>query len=126
MDNQQKIVPLGRLSQIVFDIDGIKVWVDFEVIQIEEDTDHYPALIGLGWDIDMSSVIDLQKRSIIFEFDGARAVIPLDSAEEERYTGPTELKEAEVKEALDFIYNITAQDQEWINPTDEVMLCWEK
>ena len=69
----------------------------------------------------MGSVIDLQKCSIVVEVDGARAVIPLDPVEGERYTKPTKLKEA-----LDCIYNITAQDQEWINPTDEGMLCWEK
>ena len=39
MANQQKIIPLGRLSKIVVDIAGVKVWVDFEVIHILEDAD---------------------------------------------------------------------------------------
>ena len=117
---------MGRLSQIVVDIARIKVRVDFEVIQIEEDAEPYPALLGLGWAIDMGGVIELRKRSIIFEVDGARYVIHLDPAEEERYTRPKELREAEEKEALDCIYNITTQDQEWIDPNDDGMLCWEK
>ena len=39
MANQQNIIPLGRLSKIVVDIAGVKVWADFEVIQIVEDVD---------------------------------------------------------------------------------------
>ena len=47
MANQQKVIPLGRLSKIVVDIAGVKVRADFEVIQIVEDADPYPAIIGL-------------------------------------------------------------------------------
>ena len=47
MDNQQKIIPLGRLSKIMVDIIGVKVQADFEVIQIVEDADPYPTLLGL-------------------------------------------------------------------------------
>ena len=32
MANQQKIIPLGRLSKIMVDIAGVKVQADFEVI----------------------------------------------------------------------------------------------
>ena len=47
MANQQKIIPLGRLSNIMMDIAGVKVLADFEVIEIVEDADPYPALLGL-------------------------------------------------------------------------------
>ena len=34
MANQQRIVPLGRLSKVTMDITGVRVQADFEVIQI--------------------------------------------------------------------------------------------
>ena len=67
MENQQKIIPLGRLPKIMLDITGIKVQADFEVIEIMEDADPYPALLGLDWAIDMGGVINLKKRSMVFE-----------------------------------------------------------
>ena len=47
MANQQKIIPLGRLLKIMVDIAGVKVRVDFEVIQIVEDANPYHVLLGL-------------------------------------------------------------------------------
>ena len=47
MANQQKIIPFGRLSKIMVDIVGVKVRANFEVIQIVEDANPYPALLGL-------------------------------------------------------------------------------
>ena len=47
MENQQKIVPLGRLPKVMVDITGVKVLADFEVIEIVEDVDPYPTLLGL-------------------------------------------------------------------------------
>lgn len=47
MDNQQKIIPLGRLSNIMVDIAGVRVYADFELIQIVDDADPYHALLGL-------------------------------------------------------------------------------
>ena len=55
MENQQKIIPLGRLSKIMVDIVGVKAQADFEVIEIVEDADPYPALLCLDWVIDMGA-----------------------------------------------------------------------
>ena len=88
MANQQKIIPLGRLLKIVVDIAGVKVWPDFEVIQIVEDVDPYPALLRLDWDIDMGGIINLKKRSMVFENNGTRVIVPLDPAEGEWYIEP--------------------------------------
>ena len=70
MANQQKIVPLGRLSKVIVDIDEVRVRADFEVIQTVEDADPYSTLLGLDWAIDMGGIINLKKRSMIFENDG--------------------------------------------------------
>ena len=66
MANQHKIIPLGILSKMMVDIAGVKVYSDFEVIQILEDADPYPTLLGLDWAIDMGGIINLKKRSMFF------------------------------------------------------------
>jgi len=66
MANQQKIILLGRLSKIMVDIAGVKAYADFYVIQIVEDADPYPVLLGLDWAIDMGGIINLKKRSMVF------------------------------------------------------------
>ena len=63
MANQQKIIPLGRLSKIVVDITGAKVRADFEVIQIVEYVNPYLTLLGSDWAIDMGNIINLKKES---------------------------------------------------------------
>ena len=65
--NQQKIIPLGRLSKVVVNIEGVKVMENFEVIQIVDDIDPYPALLGLDWAIDMDGVINLKGKIMEFE-----------------------------------------------------------
>ena len=57
MANQQNIIPLGRLSKIVVDFAGVKVWADLEVILIVEDADPYLALLGLDWVVDMGGIL---------------------------------------------------------------------
>ena len=62
--------------------------VDFRVIQIVDDTDPYPAMLGLDWDNDMDGIINLKRRSMVFENNGTRVVVPLDPVEGEIYTEP--------------------------------------
>ena len=81
MANQHKIIPLGWLLKVMVDIAGVKVLADFEVIEIVEDADPYPALLGLEWDIDVGGVINLKKCSMVFENNGTRIIVPLDPAE---------------------------------------------
>ena len=66
MANQQKILPLGRLQGITVDIEGANVLVDFEVIEIVDDSNPYPSLLGIDWATDMNGVINLKKHKMIF------------------------------------------------------------
>ena len=106
MANQQKIIPLGRLSNILVDIDGVKVWAEFEVIQIVEDADSYPALLRLDWAIDMGGIINFKKQSMVFESEGTRVIVPLDPAEGEIYIEPVR-----EEEEVDHIYKLTVRDE---------------
>lgn len=112
---------MGRLIRVVADIAGVKVLADFEVIRIVDDVDPYPTLLGLDWAIDMGGIINIKRRSMIFENGGTRVIVPLDLAEGERYT-----KSIREEEDTDHIYKLTAQDDDWINPMTDGMICWEK
>ena len=50
--NQAKVLPIGRLSQVLVEIEGLWTFADFEVINIVDDTNPYPTLLGWYWDID--------------------------------------------------------------------------
>ena len=65
--NQQRVSPLGRLPQVPIDIDGVRSFADFEVIEIIGDSRPYPALLGIDWAFDNMAIINLKKRQMIFE-----------------------------------------------------------
>ena len=50
-----------------------------------DDTDPYPALMGLDWAIEMGGVINLKTRSMIFENVEIRVIVPLDPVEGQGY-----------------------------------------
>ena len=61
MVNQQKIIPMGQLQGVTLDIEGVNTLVGFEVIEIVDDSNPYPMLLGIDWATDMNGVINLQK-----------------------------------------------------------------
>jgi len=107
MVNQQKTIPMGRLQGVIVDIEGASALVDFEVIEIVDDSNPYPALLGIDWAIDMNGVINFKKRKMIFEKKSLYVVVPLD-LEEPRYTKL--VYDYESDDDLDQIYRITVQD----------------
>jgi hypothetical protein len=65
------------------DIDGVRTFADFEVIEIVDDNCPYPALLGIDRAFNNSTVVDVKKRRMKFERDGLRVIAPLDP-----YEGP--------------------------------------
>ena len=59
--NQQKIVPLGRFQSVPVDIDGVSTIADFEVIEIIDDENPYPALLGIEWALANDAFINLKR-----------------------------------------------------------------
>ena len=59
---------------------------DVEVIEIVDDSNPYPTLLGIDWAIDMNGVINLKKWTMSFERKSLCVVVPLDPAEGPRYT----------------------------------------
>ena len=103
--NQQKIVALGRFPSVLVDIDGVNTLVDFEVIEIIDNSNPYPALLGIEWALDNYAVINLKNRQMTFEGKGLRVIVALDPSQGERDTEPVRDEDRDV---LD-IYNIIAK-----------------
>jgi hypothetical protein len=62
LENQHKIIPVGRLTGVSVNIDGVCSVEDFEVIEIVDGSTPYPTLLGLDWEFDNHTIIDLKKR----------------------------------------------------------------
>ena len=120
--NQQKIVPLGRFPNVPVDIDGICTMADFEFIEIIDDSNTYLALLGIEWAMENVVVINLKKRQMTFEGKGLRVIVPLDPSQGERYTEPVRDEDQDV---LDHIYNITAKEEDYVDPTAEGIMDWQ-
>jgi hypothetical protein len=45
--NQHKIVSIGHLTGVHVNIDGVRIMADFEVIEIVDENQPYPTLMGL-------------------------------------------------------------------------------
>ena len=48
LENQQKVNPLGRLSNVPVDIDGVRNLANFEILEIIDDSKPYPTFLGLS------------------------------------------------------------------------------
>ena len=106
------------------DIEGASALADFEVINIVDENNPYPTLLGIDQAIDMNRVINMKNRKMIFENKSLRIVIPLDPSEGSRYTDP--VHDYESDDDLVHIYKITARDQDWVNPTADGRLAWDR
>eukprot|EP00253_Pinus_taeda_P004849 PITA_04849 len=56
MENQQKVIPMGRLQEVTIDIEGTSVLADFEVIKIMDDRNPYLVLLDIDWATDMNGI----------------------------------------------------------------------
>jgi hypothetical protein len=113
MVNQQDVSPFGRLEHVPVDIDRVRTFADFVVIEIVDDRCPYPTLLGIDWDFNYSTVVDLKKRGMTFEGDGLRFIAPLYPDEGHRYTEP--IKEEDCAYELENIYKLIARQQDYIN-----------
>jgi len=58
---------MGHLHGVTIDIEGASAPVDFEVIEIVDDSNPYTMPLGIYWAIDMNRVINLKKQTMSFE-----------------------------------------------------------
>ena len=112
--NQAKALPIGRLSNVIVDVEGLHKYADFEVINIVDDTNPYPALLGIDWDIDNQTIITFKKMILCFEDEETRVISPIDPFEGKRYVEPI-YNQGKV-DYLNQIYNVTAMHGYHISP----------
>ena len=84
---QQRAIPLGCLSSVLVDLDGVRNLADFEVIEIIDDSTPYPALLGIDWAFDNQVIINLKKKTMSFESNVIQVIGPLEPALGPRYIG---------------------------------------
>ena len=63
LSNLEKVLPIGRLSQVPVDIEEMRSFADFEVINIVDGTNPYPALVRIDWEIENETIINFKKKS---------------------------------------------------------------
>ena len=88
LSNQAKLLPIGRLSNVIVDVEGLRTYADFEVINIVDDTNPYPTLLWIDWAIENQTIINFKKRILSFEYEEMRVVSPIDPFEGQRYVEP--------------------------------------
>ena len=106
-----KVHPIGHVSNLVVDIEGMKMHDEFDVIEAVDDGSSYPALLGIGRDNDSVAVIKFQKRFMTFENQDVRVIAPMEPQEGWKYIEPVK---DEVGRSLDHAYNISEDN---IHPT---------
>ena len=94
------------MINVSIDVEGLHTCADFEVINIVDDMNPYPALLGIYWDIDNQTIINFKKRILSFEDEEMRVVSPIDPLEGPRYIEPV-YNEGQ-GDYLDQIYNVIA------------------
>jgi len=85
LENQHRVLPIGRLKGVTIYLDGVRTKVDFEVVKIVDGTTPYPTLLGLDWVFDNKAIINLKTRKMTFELKEYRFIAPLDPSEGERF-----------------------------------------
>jgi hypothetical protein len=89
LENQHRVLPIGRLKGVTVDLDGVHTKVDFEVIKIVDGTTPYRTFLGLDWAFDNQAIINLKTRKMTFDLGEYKFVAPLDPLEGERFVEPT-------------------------------------
>jgi hypothetical protein len=120
LENQHRVLPIGRLKGVTVDLDRVRTKAEFEVIEIVEGATTYPKFLGLDWEFDNQDIINLKTRKMTFESGEYRVIVPLDPSEGERFVEPTCLYLEEINE----LYRTTAGEEYYVKPTAYGVLSW--
>ena len=102
--NQVKVKPIGRVYNLVLDVEGMRTHADFDIIEVVNGEGSYPTLLGVGWANDSMTVINFKKRMMTFENQNIWFIVPMDPDEGQRYIEPVK---DEVVRGWDHAYNIS-------------------
>jgi hypothetical protein len=122
LPNQHRVQPIGRLKGVTVDLDGVCTKEDFEVIEIVDGTTPYPALLGMDWAFENHTIINLKTKKMTFESGDYRVISPLNPLEGEKFV---ELACLDLEEIIQ-LYRKTTHDMDYINPTADGVLRWQR
>jgi hypothetical protein len=120
LENQHRVLPIGRLKGVTIYLDGVHTMAYFEVIEIVDGTKPYSTLLGLDWEFDNQDIINLKTRKMNFELDEYRVIAPLDPSQGERFVEATCLDLEEINQ----LYKTTTREEDYVNPTANGVLIW--
>jgi hypothetical protein len=92
--------------------------IDFDVIEIMDDTQPYSKLMGLEWEFHNQIITNLDKRGMIFEVEDLKVTAPLDPTKGKRYISPARGND------IDNLYNMIAWMDDYVNPIADGVLSW--
>ena len=67
LSNHAKVQPIGRVSKPVVDVEGMKTYADFDLIEVVDGGGSYTALLGIGSANDSMAFINFKKQVMTFE-----------------------------------------------------------
>jgi hypothetical protein len=85
LENQHKVLPIGRLKGVTVDLDGVRTKDDLKLIEIVNDTTPYLTLLGLDWAFDNQAIINLKTWMMTFKLGEYKVIEPLDPSKRERF-----------------------------------------
>ena len=78
LGNQEKVQPIGRVSNLDIDVEGMRIHANFDIIEVVNGEFSYLSLLGVGWANDTMAVINFKKRMMTFENQNIRVITPMD------------------------------------------------
>ena len=69
------------MSNLILDVEGMKTYYNFDVIEVVDDGGSYTLLLGIGWANDSMEVINFKKQMMTFENQDIRVIAPMDPNE---------------------------------------------
>ena len=119
LENQAKISSIGQGPHLHVEVKGLKTYGDFNVIEIANNVNPYPMLLGIIWTIENLAFINFKESTMMFENRDTRVIYPLDPLEGQQYVEPVK---DEVMGWWDNAYNVS---KDYINPTTNGELGWK-
>ena len=65
IENQSQVLPIGRLNQVPVKVEGLRTHAYFEETKIIDDTNPYLALLGINWEINNQTIINIKANNIV-------------------------------------------------------------
>ena len=111
-------MPIGRVPYLVVEVEGMKTYDDFDIIEVVDGGGSYPVLLGIRWANKNMAVIHFKKRVMAFENQDIEVISPMDPNEGRWYIEPVK---DEFVRRWDHAYNIS---EDYVHSTVDGELGW--